>query len=114
MYLTQILDVDPSWLGEGEGLDEEADDDTCLAYLHRLRTIRLLQEVRVRVGAEVFENVWRHFDSVRNAGFDLDDILFTDTSSFIDRGGWADEEEEEEDAEEDEEEEARPTARRRL
>jgi len=42
MYLTQILDVDDAWLGE-DWDGEEVSDDECLAYFHRLRTIKLLQ-----------------------------------------------------------------------
>ena len=52
MYLTQILEVDPAWLGEDwdESQREEVGEDTCLAYLHRRRTIKLLQDVRDAIG----------------------------------------------------------------
>jgi hypothetical protein len=48
MYLTQIFEVDPAWLGEDWDAShgEEVDEDMCLAYLHRRRTIKLLQDVR--------------------------------------------------------------------
>jgi hypothetical protein len=100
MYLTQILEVDPDWLGEGWEGGDDVDDDTCLAHFHRHRTLKLLQEVRAGVGAETFEQVWLHFDSVRNAGFDIDDVFFQDTSSLINRDAWCDEEEGEEESEE--------------
>ena len=57
MYLTQILEVDPSWLGDWEEGDE-VDDERCLAYFHRWRTIKLLQEVQEEVGTSTFEQVW--------------------------------------------------------
>ena len=57
MYLTQILEVDPSWLGDWtEG--DEVDDEQCLAYFHRWRTIKLLQEVQEEVGLSIFQQVW--------------------------------------------------------
>jgi hypothetical protein len=48
------------------------------------------------VGAEVFEQVWLHFDSIRNAGFEMDQILFSDVSNFINRDGYSSQDEMEE------------------
>jgi len=59
----------------------------------------------VRAGSGTFEQVWWHFESVRNAGFDLDDVLFTETDNLINRGDWEEEEEEEEDSEDEDEDE---------
>ena len=42
-----------------------------------------------RVGAEVFEQVWLHFDSIRNAGVEMDQILFSDVSTFINCNGYS-------------------------
>ena len=107
MYLTQILEVDPAWLGEDwdESQREEVDEDMCLAYLHRRRTIKLLQDVRDAIGADVFQQVWLHFDSIRNAGFDLVDVLFTPTHALINREAWLEGGGEGEEEEEEEEEE---------
>lgn len=55
MYLTQILDVDPAWLGQDWDVGDEVDDDRCLAHFHRWRTIELLQEVREQIGSSTFE-----------------------------------------------------------
>ncbi|CAK9092304.1 unnamed protein product [Durusdinium trenchii] len=88
MYLTQILEVDPSWLGDWtEG--DEVDDEQCLAYFHRWRTIKLLQEVQEEVGLSIFQQVWLHFASIRSAGYSLEEIMGTDTSILIDREGFA-------------------------
>ena len=48
------------------------------------------------MGAEVFEQVWLHFDSIRNAGFEMDQILFSDVSNFINRDGYSSQDEMEE------------------
>lgn len=90
MYLTQILEIDPSWLGQDWNEGDEVDDDRLLSYFHRWRTIKLLQSVLVEIGNSTFEQVWLHFDSVRNAGYELEDIFHTDTSMLIDRDGWQD------------------------
>eukprot|EP00928_Gymnodinium_smaydae_P018917 TRINITY_DN17207_c0_g1_i1.p1 TRINITY_DN17207_c0_g1~~TRINITY_DN17207_c0_g1_i1.p1 ORF type:complete len:542 (+),score=83.67 TRINITY_DN17207_c0_g1_i1:149-1774(+) len=95
MYLTQILEVDPAWLGDNFEDGDDVADDECLAYFHRWRTIKLLQEVREEVGAETFEQVWLHFASVRRAGYELEDIVHTDTSVLIDRDAFVAEESDE-------------------
>ena len=107
MYLTQILEVDPAWLGEDwdESQGEEVDDDTCLAFFHRRRTIKLLQGVRDDIGDDVFQQAWLHFDSIRNAGFDLGDVLSRSDIPLINRDYWSDGEDSyEEDGDEEEEE----------
>lgn len=90
MYLTQVLEIDPAWLGQDWDGGEEVDDDRCLAYFHRWRTIQLLQEVRTQIGASTFEEIWLHFETVRNAGYEIEEIIHTDTSVLIDRDGWQD------------------------
>ncbi len=60
--------------------------------------------MRAEIGSVAFEQVWRHFHSVRHAGYGLDGIVHTDTSALIDRDGWQDLEDEEEEEQEDEEE----------
>jgi hypothetical protein len=90
MYLTQILEIDPAWLGQDWEEGDEVSDERCLAYFHRWRTIKLLQEVREEIGASTFEQVWLHFGSVRSAGYEIEEIIHTDTSTLIDREGIAD------------------------
>ena len=84
--------MDPEWLGEDwdESQGEEVDDDTCLAFFHRRRTIKLLQGVRDDIGDDVFQQAWLHFDSIRNAGFDLGDVLSSLDIPLINRDYWSD------------------------
>ena len=70
------------------------DDEDCLAYFHRWRMIRLLQEIRDEVGSETFEQIWLHFGSIRSAGFSLEEIVQTDKSVLIDREPYAEDSEE--------------------
>jgi hypothetical protein len=99
--------VDPEWLGEDwdESQGEEVDDDTCLAFFHRRRTIKLLQGVRDDIGDDVFQQAWLHFDSIRNAGFDLGDVLSRSDIPLINRDYWSDGEDSYEEDDDDEEEE---------
>ena len=84
--------MDPEWLGEDwdESQGDEVDDDTCLAFFHRRRTIKLLQGVRDDIGDDVFQQAWLHFDSIRNAGFDLGDVLSSLDIPLINRDYWSD------------------------
>ena len=58
MYLTMTLELNLNWLGENweeNAIDEDfADDECCLDYLHRFRTIKLLQEVPETIGRKAF------------------------------------------------------------
>ncbi|CAB9511898.1 IBR domain [Seminavis robusta] len=89
MYLTQILEVDLGWMGENweaNARDEDFDDDErCLDYFHRFQTIRLLQQVRAEVGTKEFDAAFEAFDSLRNSGYTLEEIISTDTTTLIDR-----------------------------
>ena len=89
MYLTQILGVDLRWLGEDwltrmEDEDLE-DDEKCVDYLHRHKTIRLLQKVIDEVGLDNFKAVFEHFKSIKNAGYTVEEVVQTDTEHLIDR-----------------------------
>ena len=98
--------MDPEWLGEDwdESQGDEVDDDTCLAFFHRRRTIKLLQGVRDDIGDDVFQQAWLHFDSIRNAGFDLGDVLSRSDIPLINLDYWSDGEDSyEEDGDEEEE-----------
>lgn len=94
MYLTQILEVDLNWLSEGweerlqdEELDWE-DDDKCLDYLHRFKTIQALQAARDKIGLEDFIASFVHFDALKNCGYTIDEIMSTDTTHLIDRAEY--------------------------
>ena len=95
MYLTQILEVDPEWLGQDwreTATDADFNDDNrCLEYFHRWQTIKRLQQARAQMGAENFEMLYVHFASVRNCGFGFDEIMNTDTLTLIDRSRMASE-----------------------
>lgn len=89
MYLTQILEVDMNWLGENwEETARDADfedDEKCLDYFHRFQTIRKLQEVRDMIGPDDFAAVFENFDSIKNSGYTLEEIIATSTDTLIDR-----------------------------
>ena len=89
MYLTQILEVDLGWLGENweqEATNEDFEDDQkCLDFFHGFQTIRKLQEVRGSIGPEDFEAVFENFESVKNSGYSLEEIVSTSTEKLIDR-----------------------------
>ena len=61
MYLTQILEVDTNWLGQdwqATATQQDFDDDNhCLEYFHRFRTIKTLQAVRVSIGENEFASL---------------------------------------------------------
>jgi len=89
MYLTLILEVDLNWLGENweENATQEdlEDDERCLDYLHRFRTIKLLQDVRGKIGNEAFIGAFVAFDSIKNCGYTYNEIISTCTEKLIDR-----------------------------
>jgi len=89
MYLTQILEVDLHWLGndwEERATDEDfEDDEKCLDYFHRFRTIQKLQQARDEIGHDDFQAVFENFDSVKNSGYNLEEVISTCTDKLIDR-----------------------------
>jgi len=89
MYLTQILEVDLNWLGENwqeHAADETwEDDEKCVDYLHRFKTIKLLQQVREDIGPKDFVSTFVHFAGIRNSGYTVDEIVSTCTDKLIDR-----------------------------
>jgi len=92
MYLTQILEVDLHWLGENweENANNEdfEDDEKCLDYLHRFRTIKLLQGVLQEIGRRSFINAFVTFDSIKNCGYTFAEVVSTSTDHLIDRGDY--------------------------
>lgn len=102
MYLTQILEVDLSWLGEDwenriHADEDFEDDEKCLDYFHRFRTIQKLQEVMNEVGQGDFQAAFENFESINNAGYSLEEIITTCTDHLIDRADYLQQVEEEED-----------------
>jgi len=89
MYLTMILEVDLHWLGEN--WEENAtnadfeDDEKCLDYLHRFRTIKLLQQVLGKIGKSLFINAFVEFDGIKNCGYTVSEVMSTCTDQLIDR-----------------------------
>lgn len=79
------------------------DDEKCLDYFHRFQTIRKLQEVRDIVGHNDFAAVFSNFESVKNSGYTLEEIISTSTDTLIDREEYLQYrmEDEEDDEEED-------------
>jgi len=104
MYMTQILEVDLHWLGddwENRASDEDFDDDDkCLDFFHRFKTIKALQAVCDDVGPENFVECFNHFDAAKNSGYTVDEIINTDTDKLIDRTEYLQYREEEEREEE--------------
>ena len=92
MYLTQILEVDLNWLGEdweNNATDEDfADDEKCLDYLHRFKTIKLMQEVREKVGHKKFVGAFVSFESIKNCGYTVNEVVSTETDHLIDRSAF--------------------------
>lgn len=89
-YLAQLFfSIDLHWLGddwEERATDEDfEDDEKCLDYFHRFQTIKKLQEVREEIGYEDFQAVFEHFDSIKNSGYTLEEVIATDTGTLIDR-----------------------------
>ena len=109
MYLTQILEVDLHWLGgdwEDRAIDEDfEDDEKCLDYFHRFRTIKKLQQARDEIGHDDFQAVFEHFDSVKNSGYTLEEVISTCTDKLIDREEYLQYHHEAEGDEEDEDNE---------
>jgi len=55
------------------------DDEKCLDYFHRFRTIKLLQAVRKEIGEKEFVSAFVNFDGIRNSGYSIDEIVNTCT-----------------------------------
>lgn len=92
MYLTMILEVDLNWLGENweENASNEdfEDDEKCLDYLHRFRTIKLLQQVLEKIGKSLFVSAFVEFDGIKNCGYTVSEVISTCTDQLIDRSDF--------------------------
>ena len=47
--------------------------------------MKILQEVRYKVGDDEFDETFKHFDLLKNSGCDVYEIISTDTDTPIDR-----------------------------
>jgi hypothetical protein len=65
MYLTEICEFDSNWPEE---------EDECLDYFHRIKSLTLLRAELNRIGREKFCAVFAHFASLSNCGFSLGEI----------------------------------------
>ena len=78
-----------NWMGENwedNAPDEDFEDsENCLDYLHRFRTIKLLQEVLDKIGKEDFVGAFVAFESIKNGGYTYNEIISTCTIKLIDR-----------------------------
>ena len=73
----------------GKCCDEDfADDEKCLDYLHRFKTIKLLQEVREKVGHKKFVGAFVSFESIKNCGYTVNEVVSTETDHLIDRSAF--------------------------
>jgi hypothetical protein len=77
----------PSSFSEICGIDCRwpTEENTCLEYFHRFQSIKQLQEVQASVGSEEFILAFETFDSIKNAGYTLKEVVDTDTSVLIAR-----------------------------
>merc|ERR1712238_633384 len=64
------------------------DDEKCLDHFHRFRTIKMLQEGREEVGNATFDQAFGYFDSIKNSGYTVEEIISTGTDTLIDREGY--------------------------
>ena len=67
MYLTQLSDVDNRW--------PDGDENGCLEFLHRKRSLRFLREAFEVLGEERINALDRHFNMLSTCGFTRDEIL---------------------------------------
>lgn len=70
---------------ENASNEDFEDDEKCLDYLHRFRTIKLLQDVLHKTGKKAFVSVFVEFDSIKNCGYTYADVISTCTDELIDR-----------------------------
>jgi len=73
-----------AWKENASNEDIE-DDEKCLDYFHRFRTIKLLQDVLENVGKKAFISAFIGFESIQNCGYTYADVVSTCTDHLIDR-----------------------------
>ena len=70
---------------ENASNEEFEDDEKCLNYFHRFRTIKLLQDVLENIGKRAFISAFIEFGSIKNCGYTYADVVSTCTDHLIDR-----------------------------
>mmetsp|Transcript_1887 Transcript_1887/g.3002 ORF Transcript_1887/g.3002 Transcript_1887/m.3002 type:complete len:327 (-) Transcript_1887:242-1222(-) len=75
MYLTQIGEIDNRWATE--------DDDVCVEFLSRIRTISFLRRAYRNIGQDAYRLLRDKYPSIRNCGFTEEDILHGDTRIIV-------------------------------
>ena len=73
-----------AWKENASNEDFE-DDEKCLDYFHRFRTIKLLQDVLENIGKRAFISAFIGFGSIKNCGYTYGDVVSTCTDQLIDR-----------------------------
>jgi len=74
MYLFQVNEVDDRWSEDG---------DECLDFLSRINTIKYLKQAIDDMGFPLFERLQKKYDSIKNCGFTIDEIMNTNTTVII-------------------------------
>jgi hypothetical protein len=74
MFLMQINEIDASWPSE---------DRLCLDKLHRIWTLNLLSKLMEEVGLETLQLLFKHFASLANSGFSIEDIQQHDPNKSL-------------------------------
>jgi len=74
MYLFLINEVDDRWSEDG---------DECLDFLSRINTIKYLKQAIDDMGFPLFERLQKKYDSIKNCGFTIDEIMNTNTTVII-------------------------------
>jgi hypothetical protein len=69
MYLTEVAQIDNRW---------SEDDDECVAFISRMKTIYHLREAYHSMGATRFEQLMAKYASLRNSGFTANQIFRED------------------------------------
>lgn len=75
MYLSEVNQIDDRWTDN---------DDECVAFASRLRTLGNLRGAVERLGPAKFEHLRQKYNSIKNCGFSVDEILHEDLT-FIRR-----------------------------
>ena len=79
MWLNEINKIDMRWPKEDEEDKDEHDDedvsDKCVAYLHRLRTMKLLKEVIEELGDDNFAALCGKYNVDETCGFDMKMVM---------------------------------------
>lgn len=73
-----------AWKENASNEDFE-DDEKCLDYFHRFRTIKLLQDVLENIGKRAFISAFIEFGSIKNCEYTYADVVLTCTDQLIDR-----------------------------